>query len=570
MPAIATSFEGALSGPMLVLYLTCYFIIERLARSGYRRFFPVFYAQMYQDRKDIAYFAFLLGIVLNMFATPMCLAAFWHTTAANDVLGRPNLSSEGQICIASKAVLWVSELNRLDHSTGYVLHHLSSITYLLYHLETQFPLQPIYAMFSALATELFSNTACLATYHGLEPTTSPWTFRLQTTSTVLLLALRLPSIVYAATFLPTYASSNPRFWLNIACLCIYARFIIRNIMAASARLKLVQIDLQQPARLQIGQRLNVSVYAIFFGIASFTTALLAAYLFEVNSPSAMSDAEINRLGLHLVGAGASGLVGARLPVFSHLGAFHELLRLQKLTRCGLWLQGSISAVALSVLYLPVATDRYRLLLSLVLAFPLGEALGRVGCHFAGCCMTGHRPEKITTPLQSALFNSAIGAMLLALHLTHRVPLLPAAALALALNALVRLALRPNVFAAAQLLLGLVSIGHSILRNAAIVSRPQSIINSAGHPGEHAMLSLQLPWVAVLAFASLLSGVFVQMCSENSPRVNITMGGDAAMKASSSVPALESAQSSPISRARESLSCPGESVELVDSGGKQPR
>ncbi|RDW80802.1 hypothetical protein BP5796_05500 [Coleophoma crateriformis] len=335
-------------------------------------------------------------------------------------------------------------------------------------------------------------------------------------------------------------------------------------------LKLVQIDLQQPARLQVGQRLNISVYAIFFGIASFTTALLAAYLFEINSPNAMSDAEINRLGLHLVGAGASGLLGARLPVFSRPGALHELLRLQKLTQCGLWLQGSISAVALSVLFLPVATDRYQLLLSLVLAFPLGEALGRLGCHFAGCCMTGHRPEKMTTPLQSALFNSAIGATLLALHFTHRVPLLPAAALALALNALVRLALRPNVFAAAQLLLGLVSIGHSIPSNAAMVDHPQSIFNGAGHSDGHGMPSLRSPWVAVLAFASLLSGVFVQLCSVNSPRVNIIMNGDAAMKASSSVPALEGAQSSPISRARESLSCPGKSVELVVSGGEQPQ
>jgi hypothetical protein len=146
-----------LSFPAVLIYLTTYFVVERGIKEAYQLFYPEFFAQLYRDRKDQQYFVFIMGILLALMSTPICFSAFQESTSTNDLMGEPNLSTAGKMCMAFKAVLWTSEFNRLDHSVGYIKHHLGSIGYLVYHLYNNLPLRIVYAFYASLATELVSN-----------------------------------------------------------------------------------------------------------------------------------------------------------------------------------------------------------------------------------------------------------------------------------------------------------------------------------------------------------------------------------------------------------------------------
>ena len=205
----AISDTDYLSLPMCLTYFALYFILELITKRIFDNFNPGFFAKLHQNRKARPYFAFVMGMLVTLVSTPLCLQAWRDSSDANDVPGSAQMSTAGQLCLASRSVLWVSELNRLDFSNDYVVHHLASLFQLIYHLQYRIPLRPIYAIYASPITELSSDIASLMFYHGCKVDTSPWLYRTQFAHTILLLLL-LPPILYAIPFaIPIPNNASP-------------------------------------------------------------------------------------------------------------------------------------------------------------------------------------------------------------------------------------------------------------------------------------------------------------------------------------------------------------------------
>jgi hypothetical protein len=234
------------SFPSILVYLTLYFSVELAIKKIFCFLYPGIYYQLCRDRKDAQYFAFIMGIVITLSTTPFCITAL-GTSSGSSPTDFWKMSTAGQVCIASRSVLWVSELSRLDHSLAYLAHHFASIGFLVYYLQSRLPLQIIYGFYASLATELFSDTRCLLDIHGIKATTSLFAYRIQLINTILLILLRIPPIIYAASFFTSWPITGSIFWINAICLLIYSRFILNLILVGATKLKIFPFNSLRPA-----------------------------------------------------------------------------------------------------------------------------------------------------------------------------------------------------------------------------------------------------------------------------------------------------------------------------------
>ncbi|KAI9733628.1 MAG: hypothetical protein M1834_003230 [Cirrosporium novae-zelandiae] len=455
-----------LSMSSLLIYFSSYYILERIGRKVLHHVSPNLYKHLQAEQTLVRYLTFAIGVFVTLIATPICLQALQESSSDNDVLGQPQKSSPaGQVCLASRGVLWISELNRLDYSNGYVVHHLSSLGYLLYQLQFRLPLRPIYAIYASLFTELFSDLACMLVYQGLKADTSSLAYRVRVINTLSLLFLRVPPIVYAASFLGEYTLSNPLLWMNIISLFLYTRFIFNIARSDLSTLKILTFISEKPAHLLLFQRYKLPLYGLFFSAASFTTAILTTFIFSHTSPKApLENSNTFQLSLQLLSAGLIALAGARIPAIIAENGSHRQVSSKLFARSGFWLQGAMLAGALGVNFIPFIedpSDRTHLLASLALVFPLGEAIGRIGCHYAGCCgrvalssKNASHKDKVfkekqdhnhtfTSPqLLTTLLNTLTTTTLIATVLTQTLPLSTASTLSLLFQSAIRLTLSP--------------------------------------------------------------------------------------------------------------------------------
>jgi hypothetical protein len=367
----------------MLIYLMTYFVVELFITKIFRHLYPEFYSKLYRERKDLQYFAFVIGILITLFSEPTCYVTFQYSSHTNELLGNPDRSTAGTVCMASRGVLWTSEFNRLDHSSKYIKHHQALLGYLIYHIQVGLPLRIIYAFYASLITELFSDTTCLITLYGLKPESSKLVYRVQAINWLLLVLVRLPPSIYAVTFLPMHSLSDPVFWVNAICLFIYTRFNVNVIINVGKRLEILQFVDSRPAYLKVLQKYNVLLYGIFFGVASFVSAILTSRLYFQSSPTRFNPVEISRLSMQLLFTGLAAFFGARLPSALSNSRGAGLNRKTFSTR-GLWIQGAMFATVLSVA-ISLLVYRYQIFLCLAMALPAGEAIGRVGCYFASCC-----------------------------------------------------------------------------------------------------------------------------------------------------------------------------------------
>ncbi|KAK1985313.1 hypothetical protein LZ30DRAFT_584462 [Colletotrichum cereale] len=201
--------------------LVAYQLLNRCLHKAVKRFNPDFYAELELDRhrKLAPYFVFPLGILLTLFTTPICLAAYGETPSATDAFGtdRP-FTTNGRICLGSRAVLWVSEVPLLSYSSEYVAHHLLSLGSLALVLVGKSPRRPIYLIYAGLVTELFSDAVALLRFHGRGATNSPTFRRAMVANVISMVSLRIiPAIAYAATLPETRAYYAG----GIAFYCLY-------------------------------------------------------------------------------------------------------------------------------------------------------------------------------------------------------------------------------------------------------------------------------------------------------------------------------------------------------------
>lgn len=505
-------FGSSPSFTSILACLSAYFLVELIIKKTYKSINPQFYAQLHKDSKDTQYFAFCMGIVITIFTTPFCVAAF-RTSSSDSPIENFDISTAGQVCIVSRSVLWVSELNRLDHSWAYISHHLSSLGFLIYHLKTRLPLQIIYGFYSSLATELFSDTRCLLDLHGVKPATSSLAYWVLAINTILLVVLRLPPIIYASAFFPSWSPTGPVFWINAACLVLYTRFIVNLILVGSRKLEMFKLISTRSAYIQVCQTFEVSIYSIFFTAASFSVAMITSTMYYQFAQTNGTSNESFRLTIQLLLTGLTGLIGARIPSISKCRGANFLFSCRFFAKSQLWLQSSLAAMGVSVLVSPWV-HRSCLLLVLSLSLPFGEAIGRLGCHFAGCC--GRSDKKFSTQLKASLLNTILGLVAMGFLITGYTTLQQAAGLSLACNSIIRLALRPNKFAAAQLAGSLAYFAHAWNSDDNTERGQRYFGNGLLFGAKH----LSATSIGVLAAAAIAAGVFVQLCGGMDVKVDL--------------------------------------------------
>ena len=494
-----------LSFPAMLIYLTVYYIIEKSIKKVHHKLNPSFYEQLFRDHKDLQYFVFIMGILIVLFSTPFCYTAFRDSNATNDRLGSPFQSTAGKICLASKGVLWTSELIRLDYSAGYIAHHLSSLLYLVSHLVIGFPLRQMYAFFTSLITELVSDYDCLLRLHGVTPKTSPISYTIQYIRLAMLITIRLPACIYATYYLHLLPIQSPIFWLNLAMFSSYSAFILNNIITLASRLRIFNLVGEKSKNLQLFERYQISLYSIFLGFSAFAMAVIASTLYPKSFSHKLSQAEYSRMHIQLIITGFVALIGAHNPYlyFQSQNRFNEN---------GLWIQGAILGTTISIMLSPLI-DRWHLFLSVAISLPIGEAIGRIGCQFAGCCGSSS-----SVPLRSAILNCLTGlSVLLSYHLNY-IGFKKAAILSLAANALIRLASRPNTFAVIQLFVTGILYGfhrHSqtspLVQLGSFAIQDEQSSYQAIIKDELDVDRMRIFWLGFLAVSSVVAGAIVQLC-----------------------------------------------------------
>ncbi|GLB38164.1 hypothetical protein LshimejAT787_0500290 [Lyophyllum shimeji] len=156
----------------LIAAFTFYYLVERLlAYVVSKHLHPLeFQRTLRASHKRPVYFGILLGAFISLFSFPFCANAFWqYTPVSQDKPHAEPLSLSAEICITSRGVLWVSELNRLDLYPGYLYHHLGSIVMLLsgFHLDL---LELLFLPFTTLVSEIPGDLIwILAAHQEMDP-----------------------------------------------------------------------------------------------------------------------------------------------------------------------------------------------------------------------------------------------------------------------------------------------------------------------------------------------------------------------------------------------------------------
>ncbi|KAF4846067.1 hypothetical protein CGCSCA4_v006526 [Colletotrichum siamense] len=186
----------------ILMGLAGYQLANRLLHYVVKRYNPSFYATLEKDRssKLAPYFVFPLGILFTLVSIPICLHAYGNTPQESDIFGvqRP-FTTSGKVCLASRGILWVSELPLLAYSPEYVTHHVLSLASLLLVLVRNMPRRPIYLIHAGLITELFSDSVALLRLHGRHAGSSVTLRRAMLANVVGMIMLRiLPIVVFTA------------------------------------------------------------------------------------------------------------------------------------------------------------------------------------------------------------------------------------------------------------------------------------------------------------------------------------------------------------------------------------
>ncbi|KAJ7062743.1 hypothetical protein C8F01DRAFT_1251557 [Mycena amicta] len=182
--------EQYLDATTLILLFTVYYFVERLLRYILRTRNEPFYASLRTSRKDTVFFGISMGLLISLASTPSCARGAWNAWNALGCKSNCNpswfLDEDAQMCVTARAVLWVSELNRLDLYPLYIVHHAGALLSLLSFLYLRWPVVPFLTIFATLASEvpgdaLWMLSAYIDSLTGAEsPHASPPTKRLQT------------------------------------------------------------------------------------------------------------------------------------------------------------------------------------------------------------------------------------------------------------------------------------------------------------------------------------------------------------------------------------------------------
>ncbi|KAJ7277547.1 hypothetical protein C8J57DRAFT_187026 [Mycena rebaudengoi] len=149
--------EQQLDSNTLIALFTAYYFLERCLRFLLKFYDKTFYDSLKASRKDMVFFGISMGLLISLASTPSCIRGAlnaWGAVLPGTEEPPWFLDGDAQICVTARAVLWVSELNRLDLYPLYVVHHAGSIISLLSFLYFRWPTLLFLLIFSTLGSEV--------------------------------------------------------------------------------------------------------------------------------------------------------------------------------------------------------------------------------------------------------------------------------------------------------------------------------------------------------------------------------------------------------------------------------
>ncbi|KAF9880358.1 hypothetical protein CkaCkLH20_02312 [Colletotrichum karsti] len=187
----------------IMVGLAAYQCLNHLLRMLVRHLNPSFYASLELDKpkKLRPCLVFPLGTLLTLLiSTPACLSAYTSTPPETDTFRtQRSYTTSGSICLASRGILWISEMPPLSYSSEYLTHHILALGSILIVVFRDMPRRPIYLIYAGLVTEIFKNTAATLKLHGRNATNSAVFRGALLVNVVLMVLLRIfPIVVYLA------------------------------------------------------------------------------------------------------------------------------------------------------------------------------------------------------------------------------------------------------------------------------------------------------------------------------------------------------------------------------------
>ncbi|KAF0318457.1 Carboxylesterase type B [Colletotrichum asianum] len=228
----------------ILMGLAGYQLANRLLHYVVKRYNPSCYANLEKDPSSrlAPYFVFPLGILFTLVSTPICSYAYSNTAQDTDIFGvqRP-FTTAGKVCLASRGILWVSELPLLAYSPEYVTHHVLSLASLLLVLVRNMPRRPMYLIYAGLITELFSDTVALLRLHGCHAGSSAAFRAAMLANVVGMILLRiLPIVVFTAGMQKTSLD-------YVGGIVMYCAYLLRLSFLQLKILELIEGDFGQRA-----------------------------------------------------------------------------------------------------------------------------------------------------------------------------------------------------------------------------------------------------------------------------------------------------------------------------------
>lgn len=275
---------GSQSFQSVIFWFTVYYIIERGLRRLSRIKNPDFYQSLLSTRKDLPYFGIAMGFLITLFSAPACGYAActavypWHTKPESNEVISGMVSTSGTICVVSRGILWVSELNRLGEHNFYLYHHLGSLVSLTTLLAIQIPLGAVYAIYAGLLSELAGDLVWLGNAHGYTAENSSWFRRLDVVNTVQYVVFRAPGVIFGFYFTLNAGLSPSEQLICTSFLVVYTAFIIYCFFKRASKIGWLYVVSEHPAHIRVGDHIFTAYGAFMgFGLASLATGAVALY-----------------------------------------------------------------------------------------------------------------------------------------------------------------------------------------------------------------------------------------------------------------------------------------------------
>ncbi|CAK5272499.1 unnamed protein product [Mycena citricolor] len=409
--------DSSLDANALILLFSVYYFVERLLRLVVRARDGEFYEYLRASRKDMVFFGIFMGFLISVISTPSCIRGAWSAWSAIEPgMHEPVwvLDDDAKFCITARAILWVSELNRLDLYPLYIIHHTGSLISLLSFLYFRWPIVLFLSLFATLVSEVPGDLLwMLASYIDSVKTPSPKLRALKQRLNIFNVAqyalIRGSGIVFVAWIL-VYSAGGLRtrpipmqlhaytllFLYSAFCaLYVYRQscsiFRIRSGPPPSPVRAAVELG-HEPAtirpalqlRLPTTPRLIVVPYGPLMGLGFAALVLVTLTI----APATPRDSALlsRALGITLL----SAVFFARVFSLVLEDGWKKLLArpIRTLLRPGFWLHGGMFGAAIGAAAADASglvPDFARFGASLAVGLPLYEVFSRIGCHTYGCC-----------------------------------------------------------------------------------------------------------------------------------------------------------------------------------------